>query len=301
MEITNRDKKLLVYLLAVSIIAGAYFFGARPLLDKQSELRDEITKLEMQVNHYNSVYANIGDYEAKTEEMEEQYKEMLNKFFSGLDQENTIVMLKNIEKDTNVWIGKVAFQESEVMVGAAATDTTADSETTEETDTAVSNDQVNVAITGIKQDLSIDYSASYPDFKKFIEYVKNNNQRLYISSISASYGIESDRVTGSLILSQYALDGADVEKNAPDLSDVNLGVGNIFTSGGSSSELVMDSVSIDDSNNLVENEIIESPENNTESAETEEQSNPGNSENVDNNSEPSQGPSKPQGPAGGIV
>ena len=43
MEISARDKKLLVYLIAISIIAGSYFFVAKPLLDKQAKLNEEIS------------------------------------------------------------------------------------------------------------------------------------------------------------------------------------------------------------------------------------------------------------------
>ena len=224
MEITNRDKKLLVYLAAIAIIAAAYFFGARPLLDKQMALQDEAMSLQTQVSRYINIYNNKGDYENKIAEYEVQYEELLGKFFVSLDQENTIMMIRNVEKETGVLISRLAFQESQVMVGTSSDDASGSDASTEGVPSGAS-------LTGIKQDLSIDYSASYADFKKFLEYIKNSNQRLYISSISSSYSLESGRVTGTLILSQYALDGAEVEKTAPDLSGVTTGVGNIFTSG----------------------------------------------------------------------
>lgn len=297
MEITNRDKKLLVYLLAISIIAGTYFFGARPFLDKQMALDEEISSLQMQVDHYSQVYNNQAEYESKASEAEWQYQDMMSKFFAGLDQDRTLVMIRDIETNTGTWISKVAFQETQVMVGASSDGSTNVEETTEATD--ASETATPVSITGVKQDLSIDYSAGYADFKRFLEQVKNNQQRLYISSMNASYSLESGRVTGSLILSQYALDGAGIEKQVPDLSGIGTGVGNIFTSGDSA-DAIFGTLENDADTSEPAGEITENPE---ESGEESGEDAAGETEDTENveNPEPSEGPSKPQGPAGGII
>lgn len=295
MEITNRDKKLLVYLLAISIIAGTYFFGARPFLDKQMALDEEISSLQMQVDHYSQVYNNQAEYESKASEAEWQYQDMMSKFFAGLDQDRTLVMIRDIEANTGTWISKVAFQETQVMVGASSDGSVNVEETAETTEADVPETEAPVSITGVKQDLSIDYSAGYEDFKRFLEQVKNNQQRLYISSMNASYSLESGRVTGSLILSQYALDGTGIEKQVPDLSGIGTGVGNIFTSGDSA-DVIFGTLENDADTSEPAGEITENPEESGEEAagETED------TENVEN-PEPSEGPSKPQGPAGGII
>jgi len=62
MTLTNKDKKLLVYLIAICIVAGSYFFAAKPLLDKQEALSKENQKLQTEVNYYSDYYINQDKY-----------------------------------------------------------------------------------------------------------------------------------------------------------------------------------------------------------------------------------------------
>ena len=241
MEISARDKKLLVYLLAISIIAGAYFFVAKPLLDKQAALTDEISELQQRVTHYTEIYNNMESYESKIAEAQTKYNETCNKLFGGLNQDNTIMMVKDLEDTTDVWIARLSFQEEEVVFGEAAAegeaaDGTGDVAATDATDgTAAEGGEAEAAgpasIQGVRQDLNIDYAASYDNFKRFIEYIQNYDERLFISSINATYSVDSGLVGGSIVLSQYAILGTDKEYKAPEISNVQIGTDTIFKTG----------------------------------------------------------------------
>ena len=241
MEISARDKKLLVYLLAISIIAGAYFFVAKPLLDKQEALTTEINELQQRVTHYTDIYNNMESYESKIAEAQTKYNETCNKLFGGLNQDNTIMMVKDLEDTTDVWIARLSFQEEEVVFGEAAAegeaaDGTGDVAATDATDgTAAEGGEAEAAgpasIQGVRQDLNIDYAASYDNFKRFIEYIQNYDERLFISSINATYSVDSGLVGGSIVLSQYAILGTDKEYKAPEISNVQLGTDTIFKTG----------------------------------------------------------------------
>ena len=241
MEISARDKKLLVYLLAISIIAGAYFFVAKPLLDKQAALTDEISELQQRVTHYTDIYNNMDNYESQIAEAQTKYNETCNKLFGGLNQDNTIMMVKDLEDTTDVWIARLSFNEEEVVFGEAAAegeaaDGTGDVAATDATDgTAAEGGEAEAAgpasIQGVRQDLNIDYAASYDNFKRFIEYIENHDERLFISSINATYSVDSGLVGGSIVLSQYAILGTDKEYKAPEINNVQLGNDTIFKTG----------------------------------------------------------------------
>lgn len=230
MKISNRDKKLLVYLLAICIVAATYFFVASPLLEKQEALTNEITNLQIQVNHCTEIYNNRENYQTRTAEAQREYNEIANKFFGGLDQENVIMMVKGLEESTGTWISRISFSEVEMMTGSDGEMT----EVSDEVATDIENSSDDVALTGLRQDLNIDYSAKYEDFKKFVEYVQNYDKRLYISSMSASYVADANKVTGSIVLSQYAINGIDKDYKRPDVS-IGTGVDNIFSTLNSTS------------------------------------------------------------------
>lgn len=229
MQISAKDKKLLVYLLALAIISVSYFFVAKPMLDKQLAITDEITQLEQSVNHYSEIYTNRADYENRIAQAQTKYAETVDKFFGGFNQDNTIMMVKDLENTSNVWISRLSFQDEELIFGGEDnSEATADVESTETENVQSTNSSV---IKGVRQNLNIDYAAKYDDFKRFIEYIESYDQRLFISSINASYAVDSGLVGGSIVLSQYAVTGTDKEYKAPDLSNVKVGNDMIFKTG----------------------------------------------------------------------
>lgn len=223
MTISNRDKKLLVYLAAISIVALVYFLFAKPNLDKQQKYIDESSNLRTQVSHYSEILNNQEKYEQQIVDAQIEYNKTLDKFFGGLNQENTIMNIKGIEDATNTWISRISFQDSEIMISDGGTTDGENADSTE--NLAVSTSELS----GMKQDLNLEYACSYSNFKKFIEYIQNYDQRLFISSINASYSADTNQVSGSLVLSQYALVGADREYAEPDLTGIEIGVDNIFS------------------------------------------------------------------------
>ena len=315
MEISARDKKLLVYLLAISIIAGAYFFVAKPLLDKQEALTTEINELQQRVTHYTDIYNNMESYESKIAEAQTKYNETCNKLFGGLNQDNTIIMVKDLEDTTDVWIARLSFNEEEVVFGEAAAegeavdeaaDGTGDVAATDATDgTAAEGGEAEAAgpasIQGVRQDLNIDYAASYDNFKRFIEYIENYDERLFISSINATYSVDSGLVGGSIVLSQYAILGTDKEYKAPEINNVQLGNDTIFKTG--TTLLAPDSGEGLESPALPEGGENESETGSENAADNESNNNSENNESQPDNNGGSGGntPSKPNGPAGGII
>lgn len=319
MEISARDKKLLVYLIAISIIAGSYFFVAKPLLDKQAILNEEISELQQKVTHYTDIYNNMDNYESQIAEAQTKYNETCNKLFGGLNQDNTIMMVKDLENATDVWIARLSFTEEDVVFGEGiadanvegdvAADATGEVATNDATEAATADggEAAPASMQGVRQDLNIDYAASYDNFKRFIEYIENHDERLFISSINATYSVDSGLVGGSMVLSQYAILGTDKEYKAPEINNVTLGTDIIFKTGTTllapDTEEGLTSQTLSDENtNEAESENSTEDEAENE-AESESKNNSGNNEAQSDNNSGSSGstPSKPNGPAGGII
>lgn len=295
MEISARDKKLLVYLLAISIIAGAYFFVAKPLLDKQAKLNEEISELQQKVTHYTDIYNNMESYESQIAEAQTKYNETCNKLFGGLNQDNTIMMVKDLENATDVWIARLSFTEEDVVFGEGIADANAEgTETTEGAEAAADDgsEAAPASMQGVRQDLNIDYAASYDNFKRFIEYIENHDERLFISSINATYSVDSGLVGGSMVLSQYAILGTDKEYKSPEISNVQLGTDTIFKTGTTllapdsdeitesttqpeSSEGESEDNSESEGENIVQSDTNESESGNAEISQYEDTGNPG--------------------------
>jgi len=285
-EISARDKKLLVYLLAVVILAASYFFGAAPLLDKNDALTVEIDGLQNEVNSLLTIYNNQEAYTSKIAKEQVRLNEALEKFPSGLTQENTLMMLADIEESTGAWIARVSFSEEEMFDGSSESgaavstdDISEDVINSEITETNTSEaPAIEISGTGIedisvgnlkrvKQNLSIDYYCKYSDFKRMVEYISNYKNRLFISTLSAAYSPDSGLVSGTITLSQYAVYGTGKELEKPDLSGISMGTDNIFTTLTGTNDVISENPSEEYSGEITAGEEADGSELTPESVE----------------------------------
>ena len=95
MKLSDRDKKLLSFVLGLLLIFCAYFFGFRNLTAKNEEL-DEVIKEDRE--YYNNLKQMVdleGRYIEDTETFNAGYLDLLNRFDTGLTQEHSILFVSD--------------------------------------------------------------------------------------------------------------------------------------------------------------------------------------------------------------
>ena len=198
MKITDRDKKLLCVVGAAIIIFCAYYFGCRILINKTQEITETISTLNKEHNALKLMLANAKKYTTDTESYNSKYDEILNKYDSGNTQEYSIMLLKEIEDRTGAWISQAGLAQTEEIYTFG--EVTTSNPYAEEGSKVYHSDYV-----GNKTTLTLTYQATYDQFKDMINYINGYKYKFTIDSISMSYTAEIDSVSGSLVLTQYAI------------------------------------------------------------------------------------------------
>ena len=224
MKITDRDKKLLCVVGAAIIIFCAYYFGCRILINKTQEITETISALNKEHNALKLMLANAKKYTTDTESYNSKYDEILNKYGSGNTQEYSIMLLKEIEDRTGAWISQAGLAQTEEIYTFG--EVTTSNPYAEEGSKVYHSDYV-----GNKTTLTLTYQATYDQFKDMINYINGYKYKFTIDSISMSYTAETDSVSGSLVLTQYAITGGDRKFNNVNITNVLNGTDNIFHSG----------------------------------------------------------------------
>lgn len=98
---STRDKKLLIILAGVAILALTYFFIFVPQSNKRDSLKSENMNLKSQYNQLSALAAKADDYTNKTKEMSDAMQQVYDNFPSYLQIENGIMDAVAIEKSTN--------------------------------------------------------------------------------------------------------------------------------------------------------------------------------------------------------
>lgn len=222
MKITDRDKKILYVLAAIAIVFCGWFFGYRNIAKKSDSLDTEIAQLKVQVNELRTMVAQSDMYRNETMKNEANYKRGLKSFDSGYSQEHSIMFVTDIEASTNVWINQIGMAQTENIYKFGQLQS---SNPRKQGQTAYESDYL-----GYRTNLTLAYQGSYENFQDMIEFIVNYKSKSTINSISMSYNEDGDMVSGTMVVSQFAVTGADRPFNKDNYGPVIYGTENIFNS-----------------------------------------------------------------------
>lgn len=222
MKITAKEKTLLIVLGSVILVFCAFFFGFRNISKENDNLDTELRKLNSKYNSLQIMKINAKEYQEDTVEYDRLSEDTLNKFDTGFSQEYSIMFLREIENKTGAWINQSGFAQTEAIYNFGQKTSTNPAKTGS---TVYTTDYQ-----GFKTTMNLSYEVSYEGLKDMINYINNYKYKCTIDSLSMSYNNDSDVVSGTMVLTQYAITGEDREfKNV--VSEVPMiGTGNIFSS-----------------------------------------------------------------------
>lgn len=247
---SERDKKLLIYLGAMLILAAAYFLVGRPYLDKYDELTNEKIQLEQTLSQKRIAYEKQDEYEQGIKDSKSKVQKIMDRFPEDNSDEKSIMFVSRAEGDIPIWFNQVKFAE-EIKMMINGEETTVDTEAEAE---EILSEQRNSGANQVlvpqlptdnlmwrKSDLGLTFQTKYDGFKKYLAYIRDYEDRLVIKEIDVTYDELSGLVSGSMVLSQYAILGDDRVLPEVETDVDSIGTDNIFTNddrGGSILDLI---------------------------------------------------------------
>ncbi len=263
---SDRDKKLLVYLGALIILAIAYFLVARPFLDKIDSLSVEKMELDAQLHDKREAYENKSVYEQGITEAYTTIQAIIDEFPEDNSDEKSIMFASHAETDIPIWFTQMKFaEETKNLINGEEAENASDAEEAqlEENVASAEGEELTVELeneesvdasleegdTGISElmyrdtELGLTFQCKYDGFKKYLAYIRDYKDRMVIKDIDVAYNNETGIVAGNMVLSQYAILGPGRELPEVETDVDNLGTDNVFTHsnyGGTILELLAD-------------------------------------------------------------
>ncbi len=263
---STRDKKLLVYLGALVILAAAYFLVGRPYLDKIDTLSNERAQLDATLREKQEAYDNRETFENGIVSANNEIQAIIDQFPEDNSDEKSIMFIHHTEQDIPIWVSKIQFaDETRNMVNGeeiqsasdveqaqleenieSAEGESAPAEGNEAGDGTESVDKsVLEGLVSRDTEIGIEFSSQYEEFKKFLAHIRDYEDRIVIKDVELSYDQYAGLVRGSMVLSQYAILGEG--RVLPDVETGfdRLGTENIFVpeeKGGSILDVIADAM-----------------------------------------------------------
>ena len=265
-------KNALLVVMIIAVIAGTALLAIKPNIEAKQALDSDIATLQQRLAELQAKEADRPIYEAGIIKNRQEFAEIMEKFPNGIEQENYIKFLGDLEDNEDIEYSMDNEGFSEVTEfytlggggeagaggeaapaeGAPAEGTTDSAQVTTDTaqattDTAQATtdgsavdpmDETNVV--GISTPINITFKSSYAGIKDLLGYVLSNDERMTIDTLSVSYGeddADDQKVSGSLNLNLYAITSDQRYFAQPDIKDVEIGRPNIFTQKSGKSDM----------------------------------------------------------------
>ena len=218
LKVSERDKKLLIVVMAVLIMALAYFFGYSNLSAQVDELSTKKTSLETTKRDLKEKNDNKQKYINDTDKLSKACTVLIDKYDSTTSQPNAIEFFNKTEDVTGVWVKSLSLSPATVLYkfGQIA------SSNVNGTSSYSSN------LVGYKSSINISYEGDYSQWKDFVKYINTYASKSTIDSLTATYNDSTGVVSGTASISLYAIQGGDRKATEPKF-DVKTGTDNIFS------------------------------------------------------------------------
>ena len=218
LKVSERDKKLLIVVMAVLIMALAYFFGYSNLSAQVDELSTKKTSLVTTKRDLKEKNNNKQKYINDTDKLSKACTVLIDKYDSTTSQPNAIEFFNKTEDVTGVWVKSLSLSPATVLYkfGQIA------SSNVNGTSSYTSN------LVGYKSSINISYEGDYSQWKNFVKYINTYASKSTIDSLTATYNDSTGVVSGTASISLYAIQGGDRKATEPKF-DVKTGTDNIFS------------------------------------------------------------------------
>ena len=248
---STREKKLLIILAGVAILALTYFLIFIPQSNKRDSLKSENMNMKSQYNQISALAAKADDYTKKTKDMSDAMQQVYDNFPSYLQIENGIMDAVAIEKSTNTNITELTVGSPTAIdvnnpTGEAGTDSSSgsssDSSTTDSSnadslqsfqtaDGSTSSSSAKSTVTGYQlYDVStvMAFKTEYHGLKAMLVKVIGSSRKKTISTLNVSFDDSTGKLTGEMLVDSYFLYGLDKPYEAPYIPAVPHGTNNLF-------------------------------------------------------------------------
>ena len=237
LNISERDKKLLLILAFVAMAVLPYFLLTQKVMEKNDQLAGQNERLKARKSELQGYALNQDTYISESEQMLADAQEILSAFPSAYTQENDLMFMYGIERRIPIELRQVAFGEdlTEQQEETAEEKNIADdgTEIAETTNTSSAGMLTEIIATS-----QYTYTATYEGLKAYLNYIKNYRSRMVIGNLVAKG--DGDFVSGTFTLTQYALTGTGRENYDFKAPEYRQGSSNLFQEANGMFEQVED-------------------------------------------------------------
>ncbi len=264
--LADKDKKVLMILGALVILALAWFLGYQKFNEQRETVVAENDQLAMEVSQLRAKVSKKAQVEADTEKKNARTEQVLMAYPSEIRTQDAINRFDQLEKKVkgltitteNFTMNQIFFQNGAALEEVVAQDadsdaqskdanggnSTASGNTAQNSTNNTSNTATNEAAvadnaqnaqstdtgnyTGYRSDVGITFATDYKSLKSVLNFINNYSERMNVSNVNISSDEGSKALQCTMTVQMFSVGGQAKEYKDLTLSGVPLRKDNIF-------------------------------------------------------------------------
>ncbi len=211
MIVSEKDKKRLLFVLLVSIMALGYYYIYVPFNQTINDLNNEVTRLEAR---YRVLKAKMASKDALISDIKDtryQSAKIEEKLPSYIEQERVIITLNELSQKAGLQVNNPVFSKVVAITDQKEISTQLKQIPKGQEEEKQREDEGEKFITytefldstGIKKEVRINFTSTYAQLKKFLYEVSNHNNKVIANNLTITG--QDDDLSGGMTLSFYGL------------------------------------------------------------------------------------------------
>lgn len=228
-DISMKEKKLILILLAFVLLFVAYQFGYVVLTNRATANNQEILELEDRVASLELMNINKSMYTNGVTDCNDKMEAIRAEFVKEETPESSIMFIRNMEKNLGIEVYELNLFDKALISNLTLDQSQASTESSESTgDTSTDSSGDQFVQTGYNYAVDMKFKCSYEELKKMITYINEYQYMREIQSISVVFDADTGELIGELTMNIYTLEEATNEYVEPNTGITNFGTENIF-------------------------------------------------------------------------
>lgn len=252
--LADKDKKVLMILAALVILALAWFMGYQKFNEQRETVATENDQLTMEVSQLRAKVSKKAQVEADTEKKNARTEQVLMAYPSELRTQDAINRFDQLEKKVkgltitteNFTMNQIFFQDGAALEQVVAQDDNSDAQSNDASDNnaqngenasndAAATDNAQNAqptdtgnYTGYRSDIGVTFTTDYKSLKSVLNFINNYSERMNVSNVNISSDEGSKALQCTMTVQMFSVGGQAKEYKGLSLSGVPLRKDNIF-------------------------------------------------------------------------
>ena len=210
MSLTDRDRKTILFLLIIAVIALPYTFYIQDTREDTEKVNAEIVTLTETYNRLNEMNQKRDFYIAETKRYKDETLELIEKFPADVRPENYAMFLLNTEYSSKMIPLEVEEDQEDFGLYRLEYPIRFNSYsfgTNEEF--ALASDEVQLDYTALTNKSAVLFVCKYDALKYMLKYLVDYEDPMIYSTMKLELDKDTGYINGEMVLEQYAIAGGD--------------------------------------------------------------------------------------------